>query len=115
LRAKQSSAIDVLVGQTVFDMLIFQVMWDETQFRLVPTGDRNGRGTDVSCFASHGRLVWSSDTDPGAVLQEDVSLCPMVLCSTAAASMWAAFKKVLPPTLWDLVSGNTANIKASDL
>jgi hypothetical protein len=58
LRTWQAAAVDALVTQRTCEWMVIQLMWDETTFRLIPTGDKNERGTDVSILACHGRVLW---------------------------------------------------------
>ena len=112
MRTRQRDAVDVLLAQPL-SWLIFQLQWDETQFMLVPGGDK-GRGTFTSTMASHAKLLWSLDAvdveQAPTVFQEEF-VCPaMVLASTAAPCLWYALLKILPESLGRILYGDVAHL-----
>jgi hypothetical protein len=78
---------------TQADGVIHTVMWDETQFSVVP----NGSGTAVtsSVFAAHGALTLLL-AGGGRLRAEQIVHPPNLLADTTAASYWAALCRHTP-------------------
>jgi len=107
LRSKQTDAISKMLSSRA-DFCIFQLSWDETKFRLVPS-DETGRGkaTDVSTLAAHGRLACSVDN---CLREDEVVIAPVAMTSTSASCLWGACRAILPPCLWNFLCGDVASI-----
>lgn len=58
-------AVTKLLSETKFGCLVFQVQWDETKYGVIPFGEPAGRGTEVSTFAAHGRVIWGRARSSG--------------------------------------------------
>jgi hypothetical protein len=111
LRQREYSTVDDLLASSDFDFLGYQLVWDETKFRLLAKGDK-GRGTDVSMMAAHSRLEWSLKSTADTVHKEEFLLPPAALVSTSAAAMWSGLRQTLPDKLFKLISGQDSGIEA---
>ena len=81
------------------DALCLQVIFDETDFRVVPTGEaRLGSPERVSVMAEHASVQVHSQAT-GHPLLETLLLPQVISGRTAASVMWTALQKMLPQVL----------------
>lgn len=85
VREKQATSVDNLLA-TPSRFTVFQLVFDETEYRLMLTGEWGRRSTDSSVLAMAGRLLCDSGVgdDVGEVVEDDVVLPPCNMESVAA-------------------------------
>lgn len=79
---------------------ILTLLWDETQFRLVPAGERTG-SDGVPVMAMHGHVAWDNGETRG---EDDLVLCPVALDAASASCFYAGLKKSMPEAWWPACS-----------
>jgi hypothetical protein len=94
-----------LLLQHAASFLIVQIMWDETKFRVRPLGELSGRAPEVSFLAIHGRVLWTEPDPDNTQHDEDLICPPAAIAGTAAADLWAGLRLVLPPEIFQMLSG----------
>ena len=101
LRFKQEQAIAAVVG-CASNFITIQLMWDECKHRVIPFGEKPGRGTDVSVRAAHARVSWHDGEDLKAsdTHSDEVTVPPMAMDSTRAVCTWSVVRLMLPGTIW---------------
>ena len=107
VRRIQAATVDHLLT-TPSRFTVFQLVFDETEYRLMLTGECRRRATDSSVLAMAGRLLcnYSDGDDVGEVVEVDVVLPPCNMESVAANNLWAAWMRMLPPRLGMLLNGD---------
>jgi len=101
---KQHEAVQLKVHAS--DFTVFQWMADETKFQMMMKAIAQAKTNaveEVSLLAVHGRVLWGSFE--GHVEEEELVCRPAALEANTAAAMWASFKAILPPCLWNVLQG----------
>jgi hypothetical protein len=92
---------------------VLQVCWDETEFRVIPTGETAGV-EGVSILGAHGHAVWCTDAD--TVPEEDeLVLRPVPLEASTAEGLCGGLRSVLPSAWWPCLEGNTLGTRLGAL
>ena len=108
LTKRQSRAVAETVERGRFEFVGVVLQWDETKFKLIPKGEKAGKGTDLSTLAAHGRVVWSR---PGEEVQMEELTVPLVgMSSTSASCMFPSLRGALPPAVWRILSGDFSKV-----
>ena len=106
LKDRARLAVDsTLTSVGVNQWVVLQVMWDETQFRLLPSGER-GAPEGVSVLAAHGHLMWSSESGREPPQEDELVIRPCAMANPAVACMWSALLQILPSSVWGLLSSS---------
>ena len=108
LTKRQSRAVAETVERGRFEFVGVVLQWDETKFKLIPKGEKAGKGTDLSTLAAHGRVVWSR---PGEEVQMEELVVPLVgMSCTSASCMFPSLRGALPPAVWRILSGDFSKV-----
>jgi hypothetical protein len=104
LLSKQSAAVRASLSSASF--AVFQLMFDETQFRFLVRRNLRARASDACTFAAHGRLLWGQlEGGSYQVHEDEVIIAPSMISVNSAAGMWEGFRQMLPVCLWQLLEG----------
>jgi hypothetical protein len=106
---KQEKAIATRLATS--RIIVFQMIFDEASFDMMRKEVSWNESVRLSILGLRGRLLIGankSDHDSVAVEEEDLALRPVAMDTTAAGTMWSAFRKSVPQALWPLLGGGMA-------